>query len=223
MISNWTPQAVVFDCDGLLVDSEPCWTIAETELFARHGLEFGPQYKARLIGTSLQDGAGVMAEIFGQPENASIIASELLVMVTEVIRSTAEAMPGAAELVELVSCAVPVAVASNSPRALLNATLERGGFDGIFPVSIAGDEVREPKPAPDMYRVACERLGSPPETILAFEDSITGARSAQAAGVRVVGVPTLTHNAPFPADVLVASLLDGDLLTWVRSWRMATT
>lgn len=214
---DWAPRAVVFDCDGLLVDSEPCWTVAETELFARHGLQFGPEYKALLIGKSLPAAAQVMANTFGEPDNAAEIEAELLSLVMEVVSNTAEAMPGAVDLVQRVGGAVPIAVASNSPRRLLNTTLERAGLSGIFAIGIAGDEVDAPKPAPEMYTVACQRLGIEPDRVLAFEDSLTGVMSAQAAGVRVVGVPTL-RDQTLPADVVVTSLLDSRLLSWVESW-----
>ncbi|GII65320.1 haloacid dehalogenase [Sphaerisporangium krabiense] len=214
---SWQPKAVVFDCDGLLMDTEPCWTVAETELFARRGLPFGVEQKALVIGRSLPDAAEAVAELFQEPGRGPAIADELLGLVAEVVGSRAEAMPGAHDLVAAVASAVPVAVASNSPRALLEAALLRGGFTGVFPVSIAADEVDDPKPAPDMYLRACEMLGVAPGDALAFEDSMTGLRSARAAGLRVVGVPTLHHD-DFPADQVVASLGDDGLVGWVRRW-----
>lgn len=217
---DWTPRAVVFDCDGLLVDTEPCWTVAETALFARRGFPFGPDQKALLIGKSLSAGADTMAELFGEPGAGPAIAWELLDTVTEVVSSRAEAMPGACEVVELAARAVPVAIASNSPRALLDAALLRGGFTDVFRVSIAADEVERPKPAPDLYQRACELLGADPEQTVAFEDSMTGLRSARAAGLRLVGVPTLRHEA-FPADLVVTTLFDPDLLAWIRRWPRA--
>jgi HAD superfamily hydrolase (TIGR01509 family) len=197
----WTPAAVVFDSDGLLVDTEPCWTVAETELFARRGLGFGPEQKALVIGKSLH-----------------AIAGELLTLVEEVIGRSATAMAGAAELVATVARSVPVAVASNSPRGLLDAALGRAGLTGALPVSVAADEVPAAKPAPDVYLAACAMLGRSPEQCLAFEDSMTGLRSAQAAGLRTVGVPTLHHD-DFPADLVVSSLRDERLLAWISNWR----
>lgn len=211
------PKAVVFDCDGLLMDTEPCWTVAETELFARHGLPFGPEQKALVIGKSLEAAADTMAEVFGRPGTGAAIAAELLGLVTDVVTAKAEAMPGAHRVVELAAAAVPVAVASNSPRALLDAALARGGFSGVFPVSVAADEVARPKPDPEMYLTACARLGVAPADALAFEDSMTGLRSARAAGVPVIGVPTLP-NPDFSADVVVESLRDTDLLAWLARW-----
>lgn len=214
---GWRPAAVVFDCDGLLMDTEPCWTVAETELFARRGLSFGLDEKALVIGKSLAESCALVADLFGEPGGAEAIADELLALVTEVVAARAEAMPGAKDLVEQVALAgLPVAVASNSPRSLLDVALARGGF--TFDVSVTADEVARPKPAPDIYRHACALLGVAPQDTLAFEDSMTGLRSARAAGIRVVGVPTLRHEE-FPADHVVVSLRDADLLTWVTGWR----
>ncbi|UMP02829.1 HAD family phosphatase [Amycolatopsis sp. EV170708-02-1] len=191
------PRAVVFDCDGLL--------------FARRGLPFGADEKALVIGKSLPAAADAMAAAAGEPDAGAEIADELLRLVTEVVTAKAEAMPGARELVELTAAAVPVAVASNSPRALLDAALVRGGLAEMFPVKLAADEVTAPKPDPEMYLTACGLLNVEPADALAFEDSMTGL------GVPVIGVPTLKHQ-DFPADVVIGSLRDEELLSWVRGW-----
>lgn len=214
---NWRPTAVVFDCDGLLVDTEPCWTVAETELFARRSLPFGLEQKALVIGKSVPAAAEMLAVTFGEPGQAIEIAAELLRLVEEVVGSSAMPMDGAAELVALTAKHVPVAVASNSPRGLLDAALRRGELTSALPISVAADEVAAPKPAPDMYLAACAALGVAAIDCLAFEDSMTGLRSARAAGLRLVGVPTLNH-ADFPADLVVASLRDEQLLAWIDTW-----
>ncbi len=203
---DWMPQAVVFDCDGLLVESESCWTVAETALFARHGLEFGVEQKTRLIGKSVRAAARTMADMFGDSGSATEVEAELVALVLEALEA-ARPMPGAADLVERVRGVMPLAVASNSPRLLLDAALKGGGFTEVFPIGIAGDEVDAPKPAPEMYLLACQRLGVRPDRVVAFEDSMTGVISARAAGLRVIGVPTLPEQN-LPADVVVPSLTD---------------
>ncbi|WP_019633415.1 HAD family hydrolase [Actinomadura atramentaria] len=213
----WTPKAVVFDCDGLLVDTEPCWTVAETELFARRGFPFGAEQKALVIGKSMADVAVAIAEYTRHGGDPAELELELRTLVTEAVRAKAAAMPGAADVAALVAGLVPVAVASNSPRALLETALACGGLDGLFAVSLAADDVERPKPAPDLYLAACRRLGAAPADTLAFEDSMTGLRSARAAGLRTVGVPTLDHEE-FPADFTVASLHDPALLAWIETW-----
>jgi beta-phosphoglucomutase-like phosphatase (HAD superfamily) len=217
VLSGWVPTAVVFDCDGLLMDTEPCWTIAETEVFARRGLGFGPDQKAMVIGQSLQAAGDLMAEAFGEPGRGAAIGQELLGLVEQVVKDCDQAKTGAHDLVELVAARVPVAVASNSPRGLLDVALRRGGFEDVFSVSIAADEVQRAKPAPDMYEQACQALGRTPGQCLAFEDSMTGVCSAMGAGLRTVAVPTL-NRGDFPADWVVADLAEPDLVSWVRTW-----
>jgi len=217
ILDGWVPAAVVFDCDGLLMDTEPCWSVAEAEVFARRGLGFGPEQKAMVIGRTLEDAGELMADAFGEPGQGAAIGAELLGLVAEVIGERAEPKAGAQNLVKLIAARVPVAVASNSPRSLLDVALRRGGFETIFPVSIAADEVSRAKPAPDMYLDACAGLGQAPGSCLAFEDSITGLRSAIAAGLRTIGVPSLSQT-DFPADWVVGDLTDPELVAWVETW-----
>ena len=146
----WKPAAVVFDCDGLLVDTETCWAVAETEMFARAGLSFGPQQKALLIGKSVADEAREIAKAIGGDRNARDIEIELLELASQAVGLGAVAMPGALSIVERIGRVLPIAVASNSPRRLLDLALERGQLARKFQVTIAADEVGAPKPAPEM-------------------------------------------------------------------------
>ncbi len=191
-------------------------------MFARHGLPFGPMDKATLIGRSIPVAAAVMAQRFGRPGESAAIEAEITALAAHEIAAHAEPMPGAHRLIELLAGRLPLAVASNATRALLDAALARGRFGGIFGVSIAAEEVPAPKPAPDIYLEACRRLVVEPRCALAFEDSITGARSAHAAGLKVVGIPTLP-SPDFPADLMVASLDDARLLEWVGCWFQPAT
>lgn len=217
---DWRPAAVVFDCDGLLVDTETCWAVAESEVFARRGLGYGPAQNALVIGKSVTDAAREMARAFGTPDDAPDIEHELLDLVPRAIADNARAMRGAVSIVERVRRLLPMAVASNSPRGLLDLALEQGGFSGTFPISVAADEVSAPKPAPEMYLEACRRLGVTPGQALAFEDSMTGIRAAQAAGLKVVCIPTL-KELDYPADAVFASLDDHRLLAWLDKWSSA--
>ncbi|MGW1297046.1 HAD family hydrolase [Streptomyces sp. NPDC002533] len=207
------PRAVVFDCDGLLVDTEVCWTRAETKLFAAHGHGFGPEQKALVIGRTLEAAGDSMAEYFGRPGAGPELAAELLVLVREELAGGAEALPGALELVKACAAAVPVAVASNSPRELLDTALESSGLAPYLPVSFAADEVAEAKPAPDLYVAACAELGADPREAVAVEDSATGIAAARAAGMYVVTVPSLGHSA-LDHDWLATALDDTELALW---------
>jgi len=212
---GWRPHAVVFDCDGLLMDSETCWSVAESELFARRGLTFTAEHKSLLIGGPLAGTGRTLAELFDEPNQEGAIEQELVGLVQQVLASSAVPFDGAHELVDAVRRKVPVAIASNSPRFLLDATLIRGRFD--FDITIAADEVAVPKPAPDIYLEACRRLSADPTSALAFEDSRTGVASARAAGLRIIGVPSFADEE-LDVDRQVSSLRDQQLAAWIATW-----
>ncbi|MDQ1646259.1 MAG: hypothetical protein QOJ50_2443 [Cryptosporangiaceae bacterium] len=184
-------DAVVFDCDGLLADTETCWTRAETAIFAEHGHPFGIEQKRLVIGRTLAGAAEEMARYFGAPGRGPVIARRLGELVAAELAAGADALPGAVELVTAVRRRVPVAVASNSSRAFVGLVLRSAGLAGLFEHVYSADDVGDPKPAPDLYLAACAGLGARPDRCVAFEDSATGLASALAAGLYVVGVPSL--------------------------------
>ncbi len=210
------PAAIVFDCDGLLVDTEPCWTVAESAVFAARGLPYGPAEKALFIGKSVPATVELMAGFFGEVGNDEAICAEVMSTVGDVIDGQAEPMPGALELVRALSGRMPIGVASNSPRMILDIALRRAGLTGVFGAVIAADEVPIPKPAPDLYLAACRLLDADPLASVAFEDTWTGAAAARAAGMRVVGVPSLDPDG-FPAELVLETLADPRLLAWAQS------
>ncbi|BDM74413.1 haloacid dehalogenase (plasmid) [Streptomyces nigrescens] len=209
-------EAVVFDCDGLLVDTEACWTVAETAIFAAHGHPFGPEQKALVIGRTVEAAGEAMAHYFGHPGAGAELAADLLERVRKELSGGAEALPGAAELVRACRAAVPIAVASNSPRELLDAALRSAGLADHFAHSFAADEVRSPKPAPELYLTACQALGVSPRCSVAFEDSATGIAAARAAGLHVGVVPSLPGTA-LDHDWLGTSLAEPALQEWARN------
>jgi HAD superfamily hydrolase (TIGR01509 family) len=111
---------------------------------------------------------------------------------------------------------MPIGVASNSPRMILDIALRRAGLTGVFGAVIAADEVPIPKPAPDLYLAACRLLDADPSASIAFEDTWTGAAAARAAGMRVVGVPSLDPDG-FPAELVLETLADPRLIAWART------
>jgi HAD superfamily hydrolase (TIGR01509 family) len=200
--------AVIFDCDGLLVETESRWTIAEEELFARYGRTFGMAEKHAILGKSMGVAGLALEPMLGQPGRGMELWDELVGLV-EPLMHEAKPMPGAHELVAALD-GRPLAVASSSPRRLVDAALGAAGLD--FQVTIAGDEVAHPKPAPDLYAEACRRLGVAPAAAVALEDSGTGVASARAAGLFVIGVPGVV-GAELAADLLADSLLASPLWT----------
>jgi HAD superfamily hydrolase (TIGR01509 family) len=209
-------DAVIFDCDGLLVDTETCWTRAETKLFAEHGHPFGPDQKQLVIGQSLESAGAAIAGFFGTPGAGPALARRLYDLVEIELAGGANALPGARELVLAVRDRRPIAVASNSPRPFVVAALDSAGLADLFVHSLTADDVEHAKPAPDLFLAACARLGADPARSVAFEDSRTGVASARAAGLFVVGVPSLA-GVELDVDALFPSLTDSALAAWTSS------
>jgi HAD superfamily hydrolase (TIGR01509 family) len=203
------PAAVIFDCDGLLLDTEDAWTRAEKTLFAEHGGTFTLAHKRDMIGSSHLVAAGKIERILGLPGRGEELMTRLHGLVAQEARAGVEPRPGAVELVHaLVAAGMPIAVASNSRRAFLDQVLESSGMAPHFPVSVAGDEVARAKPAPDIYVEACRRLGVDPGASVGLEDSPIGAAAVRAAGMFVVAVP-FGPDMPVPdADLWATSLAD---------------
>jgi HAD superfamily hydrolase (TIGR01509 family) len=202
------PNAVVFDMDGLLLETEDAWTVAETELFARYGKPFGLDEKRALLGNAGDALARILERMLEQPGRGYELGDEVLELVLrEVRRGGADPRPGAAELVAALRGRAALAVASNSPRVLVDLALERSGLGDSWGATVCGDEVEQLKPAPEIYLEACRRLGARPEDTVALEDSPTGVASARAAGLFVVGVPSIAGVA-LEADLVAGSLAD---------------
>ncbi|HEU4974394.1 MAG TPA: HAD family phosphatase [Baekduia sp.] len=203
------PDAIVFDNDGLLLDTEEAWTRAEVTLFHRHGGEFTFEHKRDLIGSSHTVAAGKLEAMLGKPGEGMALMDELHDLVMEEALHGIEPRPGAIELVDgLLAAGIPIAVASNSARDFLDRVLHTAGVADRFAVTVAGDEVQHPKPAPDIYLEACRRLGADPARSVGLEDSPTGAAAAKTAGLLVIGVPYLPDMRVPDADVLAGSLAD---------------
>ncbi|GAB3194248.1 HAD family hydrolase [Nesterenkonia suensis] len=188
-----TAEAVIFDCDGLLVDSESVWM----ELIASWLPQGTPTADtADTADTALEDfrGLGVdesarrLAELLGSPASAAGIESKLTARYSSLLAEGVRPMPGAVELVEALSGVVPLAVASNGLRADVLAMLADVGILERVDVVRTLDDVAAGKPAPDLYLAAAAALGVAPEQTVAFEDSPAGSRAAQAAGTTVIGV-----------------------------------
>ncbi|HYP55582.1 MAG TPA: HAD family phosphatase [Solirubrobacterales bacterium] len=204
------PSAVVFDNDGLLLDTESVWTRAEQDLFDRRGLDFTPAHKHELVGTSAEIAGGILERRLGEPGRAAALIEELNDLVVAELEHGVEAMVGARELLEkLKARGTPIGLVSNSPLRFVRRSLEIVGFHAVFDVVLSAHEVAAPKPAPDPYLEACRRLGvQPGPHVIALEDSPTGVAAARAAGLTVIGVPSLEGIALEEAHHIAESLLD---------------
>ena len=206
-------SAIVFDCDGLLLDTEPAWTIGETAVFAENGFDFGPEQKRLVIGKSISESTGLMADYFGRPGAGPELVDRLLEVVEEQLLLGVTPMPGVVTLLDAIGDRVAIAVASNSHRRFLDVSLEGSGLASRFAVAVSSDDVERPKPHPDVYLEAFARLGADPARGVALEDSETGIASAMASGAFVITVPSLPGGNP-EGDVVVASLEDPAVIEW---------
>jgi HAD superfamily hydrolase (TIGR01509 family) len=204
------PQAVVFDNDGLLLDTESVWTRAEHDLFERRGLEFTPANKRELVGTSAEIAGGILERRLEEPGRAAALIEELNELVVAELEHGVEAMVGARELLHrLKERGTPIGLVSNSPLRFVQRSLQIVGFEDRFDVVLSAHEVAAPKPAPDPYLEACRRLGvEPGPEVVALEDSPTGVAAARAAGLTVIGIPSLDGVQLEEAHHIAESLLD---------------
>lgn len=194
-MTHFCPEAVIFDMDGLLVDSEPLWHLVETEMLRARGKQWNMEFQKDLIGLRLTDFWARMCSGYGLSETPEALIAEATAGMVRGIPEQAHPRPGASELLAYLSARdIPMAIASSSPLALIDAVVEARGWTEYFEVWVSGDEVAHGKPAPDIYLEAARRLGYQPKHILTLEDSRNGARSAVAAGMICYAVPDPTHN-----------------------------
>ena len=205
------PDAVVFDNDGLLLDTESVWTRAEQDLFDRRGVEFTAEHKRELVGTSAEIAGGILERRLGEPGRAQELIEELNELVVAELEHGVEAMVGARELLHAAEAAWALRSASSPTRRSLfvRRSLEIVGLTDRFDVVLSAHEVAAPKPAPDPYLEACRRLGvEAGPAVVALEDSPTGVAAARAAGLTVIGVPSLDGVELVEAHEIADSLLD---------------
>ncbi len=180
--------AVVFDMDGLLLDTEPLWAAAEADLLARHGEPYTAVDAAATHGRSVADVIAIYAARLGGADPAALEAELIDLAAARYVTGPA-LKPGALALVRALHGRMPLAVASNTASWLVRGALGRAGLLPAFDAVASGADLGRGKPHPDVYLAACAALGVAPAGSVAFEDSPTGVRSARSAGLSVVGVP----------------------------------
>jgi HAD superfamily hydrolase (TIGR01509 family) len=205
MQANLTLQAVMFDMDGLLVDSEPLWFEAEAAIMARLGSPWGPADQQHLIGGSLARSTAYMQAKAAQPAPREVIGLWLVQGMADLVRARGvRVMPGALELLaEVKAAGLPHALVTSAEPDIMAAALDSIGVR--FPVTVCAADVVRGKPDPEPYLRAAALLGVPPGRSVALEDSPTGITSAHAAGCAVVAVPSVPPP-PGLAQLTVPSL-----------------
>lgn len=215
------PKAVLFDNDGLLLDTESVWTRGERTLFERHGREFTAAHKLELVGTNAHVAGGILERRLDQPGRGGALVDELDALVIAELEHGVEPMSGAVALVDaLRAAATPIALVSNSPRRFMERALELVGMEGAFDALVSAHDVAAPKPAPDPYLEACRLLEVTPDpAVIVLEDSPTGVAAGRAAGLTVIGIPSLEGVELEGAGALAGSLEDPTVLHSLRVLR----
>jgi HAD superfamily hydrolase (TIGR01509 family) len=205
-------EAVVFDLDGVLLDSEQVWDEAREQLAKERGGRWHDQAQKDMMGMSSTEWSRYMHERIGLAEAPDEINREVVERLSASYREHLPALPGAKEAVERLAARWRLGLASSSNRELIDLALELLGVKQLFAVTVSSEEVARGKPAPDVYLEAARRLGVEPADAAAVEDSNNGILAAKAAGMRVLAIP----NRHFPpgeealaqADVVLDSLAE---------------
>jgi HAD superfamily hydrolase (TIGR01509 family) len=203
-------EAVVFDLDGIILDSEQAWDDVRRQLAAERGGRWHDQASRDMMGMSSVEWSRYMHDVIGLEETPEEINAEVVRRLEAAYRERLPLIPGAVEAVQSLAGRWPLALASSSNRGLIDFVLEVSGLDRYFRATVSSEEVPRGKPAPDVFLEAARRLDAQPERCAAIEDSEAGIRSAKAAGMRVIAVP----NPHFPpadealetADVVLDSV-----------------
>jgi HAD superfamily hydrolase (TIGR01509 family) len=189
-------EAVVFDLDGVLLDTEQVWDEAREQLAKERGGRWHDRAQRDMMGMSSREWSRYMHETIGLPEPPEQINAEVVRRLTSSYREHLPVIPGAREAVERLAARWPLGLASSSNRELIDLALELLGVEDRFQATVSSEEVARGKPAPDVYLEAARRLGVDPTAAAAIEDSHNGILSAKAAGMRVIAIP----NLHFPPD-----------------------
>ena len=194
-------EAVVFDLDGLLLDTEQVWDEVREALTRERGGRWHERAQADMMGMSSTEWSTYMHEELGLAEPPEELNRLVVERMQERYRERLPLVDGAVEAVRRIGARWPIGLASSSNRELIDLALELMGVADLFQATVSSEEVESGKPAPDVYLEAARRLGVAPERVVAVEDSGAGIRSAKAAGMRVIAIPN--PHFPPPDDVLV--------------------
>ena len=195
-------EAVVFDLDGVLLDTEELWDEARREIAEERGGRWRPDAQRAMMGMSSPEWSRYMHDVIGLPDPPERISEEVVERLAELYRRQLPLIDGALEAVQRIGAHWPLGIASSSNRPLIDLFLEHTGTQGLFRATVSSEEVAHGKPAPDVYLEAATRLEVAPERCAAIEDSENGIRSASSAGLRVVAIP----NRVFPPGPEALSL-----------------
>jgi HAD superfamily hydrolase (TIGR01509 family) len=205
-------DGVVFDLDGVLIQTEEIWDEVRGDYIRRHGGRYDAEAQRAMMGMSSTEWSAYLSEDLGVPRSSAEVNDDVVELMADSYRQHLPLIPGAVDAVERLAARWPLGVASSSNRALIDLVLELSGLARFFRATVSSEEVPRGKPAPDVYLEAARRLGIEPKRAAAVEDSHAGIASAKAAGMRVLAIP----NPSFPpgaealaqADDVLGSLVE---------------
>jgi HAD superfamily hydrolase (TIGR01509 family) len=205
-------EAVVFDLDGVLVQSEELWDAARRDLVSDAGLEWPDDATEAMMGMSSPEWSAYVHDEIGLDMSPEDINAAVVERLEARYRSDLPWIPGAQDAVRRMAAAFPLGLATSSNREIIDIVMELGGFEDLFQLTVSSEEVARGKPAPDVYLEAARRLGVEPANCAAVEDSHGGIRSAKGARMRVLAIPNPTYppdeESLAQADVVLRSLAE---------------
>jgi HAD superfamily hydrolase (TIGR01509 family) len=205
-------DAVVFDLDGVIVDSEQVWDAVRQDYTRNVGGTYTEEATRAMMGMSSTEWSRYMARSLGVPGTPEGINADIVALMLERYGQAPPVIPGAVDAVRRIGARWPLAIASSSNPELIEAVLRSADLESLFETAVSSEEVARGKPAPDVYLEAARRLGVEPVRCAAVEDSQAGIRSAKSAGMRVVAVPNphfpLDGAALAQADIVLASIAE---------------
>ena len=213
MAENRKLEAVLFDMDGVIVDSEPLWSEAEKQLLARRNLRYSPSLKTAMMGRDARGAVGYLIEHYSLSESVGELIEERNQLIAELFKGHLKAIPGALELVRsVIAEGIVTGLVSSSAKPLVELALKKLKVTGLFDLILSGDQVVRGKPAPDIYIAAAEKLGVRPEYCLVIEDAPHGVVAAKGAGMCCLAITT-SVSAPelAMADKVVSGFEEVDL------------
>jgi len=196
--------ALVFDLDGVILQTEEVWDEVRGRYVIERGGRYDEEAQRAMMGMSAPEWSRYLADELGVPGTPEEISADVVRLMEARYREELPLIPGAKDAVDRLAARWPLGLASSSNRPLIDAALALSGLDRFFTATVSSEEVARGKPAPDVYLEAARRLEVAPEDCVAVEDSHSGIRSAESAGMRVIAIP----NPSFPPDRDALELAD---------------
>jgi HAD superfamily hydrolase (TIGR01509 family) len=213
MAENRKLEAVLFDMDGVIVDSEPLWSEAEKQLLARRNLRYSPSLKSAMMGRDAKGAVNYLIEHYRLAESVGELIEERNQLIAEFFKEQLKAIPGALEMVRSVMAAgIMTGLVSSSPKTLVELALEKLNVTMLFDLILSGDQVVRGKPAADIYLTAAKKLAVKPEYCLVIEDAPHGVAAAKGAGMCCLAISTSVGLEELAlADKVVRGFAEVDL------------